>query len=137
MRVLILGLIVAGAVAAGAEAAPPTLSLLSGSEIRRDATIGFWRRYEVLRLHPNGTISGNYESTRPVTKGYYESRVGDIRGRWSFEAGKLCFKGSGLEYMGRSCYAITRHGYSDKEYSGTHDRTGDVWRFFIYPGSSS
>ncbi len=135
MRVLILSLVVAGAMAAGAEAAAPTRSLLSGSEIRRDASIGFFRRYEVLRLDPNGTLSGNYESTRPVTRGKKERLIGDIRGRWSFEAGKLCFDGRGLEYKGRSCYAITRHGYSDKEYSGTHDRTGDVWRFFIYPGN--
>ena len=135
MRVLIVALAVAGAMAAGAEASEPTRSLLSGSEIRRDATIGFFRRYEVLRLDPNGTLSGNYESIRPVTRGTQERLVGDIRGRWSFEAGKLCFEGSGLGYKGRSCYAITRHGYSDKEYSGTHDRTGDVWRFFIYPGN--
>jgi hypothetical protein len=135
MRVFILALAVAGAMTAGAEAAEPTRSLLSGSEIRRNASIGFFQRYEVLRLDPNGTLSGNYESKRPVRMGDYERQVGDIRGRWSFEAGKLCFEGSGLEYKGRSCYAITRHGYSDKEYSGTHARTGDVWRFFIYPGN--
>ena len=93
--------------------------------------IDFRRRYEVLRLDPNGTFAGNGENTRPVTRGKHERRVGDLRGRWGFEAGKLCFEGSGLEYIGRSCYAITRNKYSDKEYSGTHDRTGDVW------GSSS
>ena len=133
MRVLILILVMASTVAAAEEAAP-TRSLLSGSEIRRDATIGFWRRYEVLRLEPNGTFTGNYESTRPVTQGNHERLVGEISGRWSLEGGKLCFEGSGLEYRGRSCYAITLSGYSDKQYSGTHSRTGDIWRFFIYPG---
>lgn len=136
MRVLILGFAVAGAMATGADAAQaiqPTRSLLSGSEIRRNAVIGFWQRYEVLRLEPNGTLSGNYESTRPVNQGNQERRVGGITGRWSFEGGKLCFAGSGLEYRGRSCYALTKGGYSDKEYSATHERTGDIWRFFIYP----
>ena len=135
MRLLILILAVTGVMTAAAEASEPTRAMLSGSEVRRNATIGFFQRYEVLRLNSDGTFSGNYESKRPIRMGEYERHVGNMKGRWSFGAGKLCLEGSGLEYRGRSCYAITRHGYSDKEYSGTHNRTGDVWRFFIYPGN--
>jgi len=133
MRVFFLAFAVSGAMLAAVQAAELSRPLLSGSEIRRNATIGFWQRYEVLQLDPNGTFTGNYESTRPVTQGLQDRRVGAIRGKWSFRAGKLCLEGSGLEYKGRSCYALTRNGYSGNEYSATHERTGDVWRFFIYP----
>ncbi|HUT51726.1 MAG TPA: hypothetical protein VM325_20545 [Alphaproteobacteria bacterium] len=119
-----------------ANAAAPPSDLLAGSEIRRNVEFGGIQRYEVLRLAPDGSFTGVYETTRPVARGSEERRTGAVRGRWSLEGGALCFEGSGLEYAGRNCYRLSHGGYSKRQWSGVNVRTGDIWQFFIYPRGS-
>ncbi len=134
MRPVLLTLVAAGAVlSAAAQAAAPSRAMLAGSEVRRDYTNGAWHRYEVLQLKADGTFSGNYENSRPVTRGSFYRLSGAISGRWSLDGDVLCFEDSGLEYHGRNCYKLTKGGYSAQEYVGTHAGNGDVWRFFVYP----
>lgn len=133
MRTILLAATATFLTAITAHAAPPPRALIENSEIRRNAVFGGIQRYEVLQLAPDGTFTGDYQMARPVMRGSAETWSGAMRGRWSFENGELCFEGNGLEYAGRSCYALTKGGYGKNEWSGIHARTGDVWRFFISP----
>ncbi|MEJ2122327.1 MAG: hypothetical protein P8Z76_16825 [Alphaproteobacteria bacterium] len=133
MRTTLLAVIATILSATAAHAAPPPRALIANSEIRRNVEFGGIQRYEVLQLSPDGTFTGVYEKTRPVTRGSAETWSGSMRGRWSFEGGALCFEGIGLEYAGRSCYQLTKGGYGKTEWSGADARTGDVWQFFIAP----
>jgi len=119
-----------------AQAAPPPRDLIAGSELRRNVEFGGIRRYEVLQLAPDGTFTGVYEKTRQVTRGSTEYWSGAMRGRWSLEGGALCFEGSGLEFRGRTCYSLTKGGYSANQWAGIPVRGGDVWQFFFYPRGS-
>ena len=113
-----------------------TRAMLAGSELRRNIDFGGLDRYEVMSLNPDGTFFGNFTTRRSVRHGEYEERRGEVRGRWGLEGKTLCFEGTGLEYRGRSCFALSKSGYSVREYAGVHTRTGDIWQFFIYPRGS-
>lgn len=117
---------------AGIAAAPPR-EAIAGGELRRNAEFGGIERYEVLRLAADGTFTGVFEMSRPVARGSAETWSGPMRGRWTLEGSIICFEGSGLEYRGRSCYALTKSGGGPNQWSGVHARTGDVWQFFFSP----
>jgi len=136
MRKILFAAATACLTVSAAQAAAPPRVVLEGSEVRRNVEFGGIRRYEVLRLAPDGSFTGVYETTRPVARGSAERRAGAVRGRWSIEDGALCFEGSGLEYTGRNCYRLSRGGYSKRQWSGVNERTGDIWQFFIYPRGS-
>lgn len=136
MRTILLAAAAAILAAGTAQAAPPSRDMLAGAEIRRNAEFGGIRRYEVLQLAPDGSFTGVYEKTRPVTRGSAEHWSGTMRGRWSLEGGELCFEGSGLEYRGRSCYRLTQGGYGPNQWVGIQLGSGDVWYFFVYPPGS-
>ena len=87
----------------------------------------------MLQLAPDGTLTGVYERTRPTIRGSAEYQSGTIQGRWSLTGGELCFEGAGLEYAGRSCFKLSKGGYSKNEWAGTESGSGDVWQFFVYP----
>lgn len=133
MRTILLAAIATILTAVAGHAAPPPRALVEDSEIRRNAVFGGIERYEVLQLAPDGTFTGVYQKSRPVTRGSAETWSGSMRGRWSFDSDELCFEGIGLEYTGRSCYRLTKSGYGKNEWSGIQSRTGDVWQFFISP----
>jgi len=136
MRTILLAFTASLLAATAAHAAPPPREMLAGGEIRRNAEFGGIKRYEVLQLAPDGTFTGVYEKTRPVTRGSAERWSGSMSGRWSLEGGALCFEGVGLEYPGRSCYQLTQGGYSKNQWSGVQSSSGDVWQFFVYPPGS-
>ncbi|MDH3234630.1 MAG: hypothetical protein OEQ29_14015 [Alphaproteobacteria bacterium] len=136
MKTIVLAVAAAGLAATTAFAAVPPRDALVGSEIRRNVEFGGIQRYEVLRLAPDGSFTGVYETTRPVTRGSAERHAGGVRGRWSLKGDALCFEGKGLEYAGVNCYRLSKGGYSKRQWSGVNERTGDVWQFFIYPRGS-
>ena len=118
-----------------APAAAQLEAMGGGGEIRRNADFGGESRYEVLKLSSNGTFSGNYESRRPGIRGVDVVRMGNVSGRWSLQGNTLCFEGTGLVNPGRNCYALTKGGFSARQYAGSHTQTGQVWQFFLYPQS--
>ena len=128
---ILVGICVAGpAVAQSPEALK---SLVRKSEIQRNASITPLRRFELLRLEPDGTFTGSWERWTPSAEGRGALQSGALRGRWNVAGNTLCFEGQGLEYRGRSCYRITKSGPGRTEYAGTHTRTGDLWQMFISP----
>jgi len=136
MRMILLAAAAAVVLATTAHAASPPRAIFDGAELHRNLDTGDLRRFEVLRLSPDGTFTGNYESRRPVIRGSAERRAGPMRGRWSLHGGEICFEGVGLEYRGRNCYRLTKGGYSKRQWSGINTGTGDVWQFFVYPRGS-
>ena len=134
-RILLTALAAAVAVsAATAQAAvPPLEELFNGSEVRRNVSFGWERRSDVIRLLPDGSVTGNFEVSRKVSRGRSFRYSGTVRGRWTVENGRLCLEGEGLRYRGPNCYAISKGKYSANEYSGLDTRTGDVWEIFVYP----
>ena len=140
MRKAILGAVVAAAAVtaiggpAAASIPAPLEAIAPGSEIRRSTTFGDEWRSEVLKLHRDGTVTGNYQIRRSTLRyGATEFREGRIYGRWTIEHGKLCMFGTGFQFKYKNCFSIAkRHGYG-KEYSAINLRTGDVWKTFIYP----
>lgn len=136
MRKTILGIAVAAsALAAPAMASAPIAldQLLPGSEVRRSIRFGGELRDDVMKLNPDGTVSGNYQITRDsVGYGGTEHRQGRIFGTWTLVNGTLCIQGTGLPYKRTSCYAITKTYGSKREFAATNVRTGDVWKMFIY-----
>ena len=133
MRGFVVAVAGVAAMLSVAQAAPPPREVLAGSQIRRNVSLAPWTRHEVINLTPDGRFSGNFQSHRPTVRGGGDGRRGNLSGRWSIEQGQLCFEGSGLLHKGKNCYRLTKSGYSAREYSATHSRTGDVWQFFIYP----
>jgi len=136
MRTILLAVSAAILAAGPANAEPPSQSMLAGGEIRRNVEFSGIRRYEVLKLAPDGTFTGVFEKSRHIDRLSVVTRSGSMRGRWSLEGGELCFEGGGLEYQGRSCYRLTKGGYSKNEWSGIQTSRGDVWQFFVYPPSN-
>lgn len=106
----------------------------NGGEIRLSTSYGWERRAEVLQLRPDGTVSGVYETSRQIMRGNTYRRSGHVAGRWRLEAGRLCVEGKGFAQPGRNCYAVTKSGYSEREFSGVEETTGQIWQMFIYPG---
>jgi hypothetical protein len=136
MRTILLAAAAAILTAITAHAEPPPRGMLAGSEIRRNTEFGGIRRYEVLQLAPDGTFTGVYEWSRPVTRGGAEYRSGPMRGNWSLDGDALCFEGSGLEYPGRNCSRLSKGGYAENQWSGIEVVSGDVWQVFVYPRGS-
>ncbi len=136
MRKTILGIAVAAsALAAPAMASAPVAleQLLPGSEVRRSIRFGSELRDDVLKLNPDGTVTGNWQVTRGVSGyGGTEHRQGRINGYWTLVNGTLCIQGTGLPYKHGSCFSITKTHGSKREFAATNVRTGDVWKMFIY-----
>ncbi len=135
MRKTILGIAVAAsALAAPAMASAPIAldQLLPGSEVRRSIRFGGELRDDVIKLNPDGTVTGNWQVTRGVSHYGTEHRQGRIHGTWNLVNGTLCIQGTGLPYKHGSCYSITKAHGSKREFAATNVRTGDVWKMFIY-----
>jgi len=136
MRKTILGIAVAAsALAAPAMASAPIAldQLLPGSEVRRSIRFGGELRDDVMKLKPDGTVTGNWQITRgTIGYGGPEFRQGRILGTWTLINGALCIQGTGLPYKQGSCYAITKTPGSKREFAATNVRTGDIWQMFIY-----
>lgn len=135
MRKTILGIAVAAsALAAPAMASAPIAldQLLPGSEVRRSIRFGGELRDDVIKLNPDGTVTGNWQVTRGVSRSGTEHRQGRIHGTWNLVNGTLCIQGTGLPYTHGSCYSITKTHGSKREFAATNVRTGDVWKMFIY-----
>ena len=136
MRKTILGVAVAAsALAAPAMASAPIAldQLLPGSEVRRTIRFGGELRDDVLKLKPDGTVTGSWLITRgTLHRGGTEHRQGRILGTWNLVNGSLCIQGTGLPYKHGSCYNITKKYGSKREFAATNVRTGDVWKMFIY-----
>ena len=86
-------------------------------------------------MNADGTFSGIFEKSRPVSRGRSYKYSGKIRGTWTVTDGRLCLQGSGLEHHGPNCYTISKGKYSANEYSGRDTKTGDHWAIFVYRGS--
>lgn len=136
MRKTILGIAVAAsalAVPAMAAAPIPLDQLLPASEVRRSIRFGGEMREDVLKLNPDGSVTGNWQITREVSlAGGTEHRQGRIRGTWNLVNGTFCIQGTGLPYRRVSCFAITKTHGSKREFAAINVRTGDVWAMFIY-----
>ncbi|MHA1538074.1 MAG: hypothetical protein ACTSUD_11010 [Alphaproteobacteria bacterium] len=136
MRKTILGIAVAAsALAAPAMASAPIAldQLLPGSEVRRSIRFGGELRDDVLKLNPDGTVTGNWQVTRGISRhGGTHLSQGRIHGTWTLVKGTLCIQGTGLPYKYASCYAVSKTFGSKREYAATNVRTGDVWKMFIY-----
>jgi hypothetical protein len=108
---------------------------LTGSEIRRSITHGDHYREEVLHLHGNGRLTGNYQVTRSsLPGGGVEHRQGKIFGRWTLDGMRLCLAGSGLSEGPQSCYKLAKTYSGRRQYAAVNVRTGEIWQVFIYPG---
>jgi len=136
-------LILAGVIGAAAFATPATAFkpvpldvLLPGSEVRRSTSHGDEMRDEVLHLHADGTLTGNYEITRSGVKRGVEFRQGRIYGVWTVRQGKLCIAGEGLSEGPKTCYRITKGPHGLREFAATNVRTGEIWKMFIHSGKS-
>lgn len=66
MRTITLATAAVAVLANTANATPPR-SALEGSEIRRSATVGQFRRSEVIQLAPDGTFSGVFHTRRHLS----------------------------------------------------------------------
>lgn len=111
---------------------------LPGSEIRRNAKLTLGHRFDVIRLHSDHTVRGNWRLEYDVhfPSGGGHVREGGINGEWSWENGQLCLFGYGIEHRGRQCYRLARKG-DGKQYTMTNTATGQVWEMFFYPASTS
>jgi hypothetical protein len=120
--------------APAAASSPSALVELPGSEVRRSTTHGDERREEVLHLHTNGRLTGNYQVTRSnLIGGGVEFRQGKIFGRWRIVSGQLCITGRGLSEGHRTCYRVDEARGGKREFAATNVRTGEIWQMFIYP----
>ena len=119
---------------AAAASSPAALVDLPGSEVRRSTNQGDERREEVLQLHGNGRLTGNYQVTRSnLQGGGVEFRQGDIRGSWRIVGQRLCIAGSGLSEGRMTCYRVSEAGVGKRQFAATNVRTGEIWEMFIYP----
>jgi len=136
MRTILLSATAAVALATTIHAtqAAQLRATLDGSEIQRSSSFGFFKRSEVIRLAPDGSFTGTYQSRRPTLQGGYERREGAMQGRWTLQGETICFSGSGLEHAGQNCSRLTKGRHADREWSATDTRTGDIWEFFVYSG---
>ena len=138
MRKFILAAAIAAtALSLPAQASRPALleGLLPGSEVRRSTSHGDEMRDEVLKLHPDGTLTGNYQVTRSGLKGGgVEHRQGRIHGVWAVVGGKLCISGKGLSEGYETCYHVTKSFAGKRQFAGVNVATGEIWKMFIYPG---
>jgi hypothetical protein len=113
---------------------PSALVDLPGSEVRRSTTHGDERREEVLHLHGNGRLTGNYQVTRSsLLGGGVEFRQGRIHGRWRIVGDRLCIAGVGLSEGHRTCYHVAEAGRGRRQFAATNVRTGEIWQMFIFP----
>lgn len=145
MRKIILAAAVASVAVSGL-AAPVLASphedesfgaFIAGSEVRRNIRHGDQWRNDVLKFHPDGTVTGNYQIRRDQLAHHAnEFREGRIYGRWSIEGGALCVFGHGFEYRHKTCYGISKKYGSRREFAATDLRTGEIWQMFIYPERS-
>lgn len=133
-------IVLAAAVAALSYTAPAMASSaaalvdLPGSEVRRSTTHGDERRDEVLQLHTNGRLTGNFQVTRSnLPGGGIWHRQGSIHGKWTIAGGKLCIAGSGLSEGPRTCYNITKSHMGKRQFAATNLRTGEIWQMFVFP----
>lgn len=136
MPKLVLAAIAAAlSLAAPAMASSPTALVdLPGSEIRRSTNQGDEHREEVLHLHTNGRLTGNYQITRSnLMGGGVEFRQGKIHGRWRIVGGRLCIAGRGLSEGHRTCYRVDEARGGKREFAATNVSTGEIWQMFIYP----
>lgn len=128
--------------AAGASIIPPGLAaadedlgeLLPGSEIRRNAKLTLGHRFDVLKLHADHTVRGNWRLEYDVhfPSGGGHILEGGVNGEWSWQNGKLCLFGYGMEHPGQQCYSLSPKG-GGKQYTMTNSTTGQVWEMFFYP----
>jgi hypothetical protein len=132
--------ILAAALAATAFAAPAMAhhpvaldALLPGSEIRRSISHGDEMRDEVLKLHADGSLTGNYQVTRSGLSRGVEHRQGRIHGTWAIVQGKLCITGKGLSEGYKTCYSVTKGYHGKREFAAVNLRTGEIWKMFIFP----
>ncbi|MEJ2121096.1 MAG: hypothetical protein P8Z76_10370 [Alphaproteobacteria bacterium] len=136
MSKLVLAAIAATICAATPAAASSASALvdLPGSEIRRSTNQGDEYREEVLHLHTNGRLTGNFQVTRSnLLGGGVEFRQGKIHGRWRIVGGRLCIAGAGLSEGPRTCYRVDETRGGKREFAGTNVSTGEIWQMFIYP----
>jgi hypothetical protein len=136
MSKLVLAAIAATICAATPAAASSASALvdLPGSEIRRSTNQGDEHREEVLHLHTNGRLTGNFQVTRSsLMGGGVEFRQGKIHGRWRIVGGRLCIAGTGLSEGHRTCYRVDEARGGKREFAATNVSTGEIWQMFIYP----
>ena len=121
-------------------AAPPATvaasleSILPGSQIRMNATMGAERRLDVWNLDKSGKVSGTSRRERAVPGGT-PGKSGQVSGRWKVENGKLCVEGEGFELPGRNCYRLTEATSTRraaKEFNAVNERNGQRWQLFVY-----
>jgi len=135
MQKLVLAAVAAlGLAAPAAASSPSALVDLPGSEVRRSTMQGDERREEVLHLHTNGRLSGNYQVTRStVIGGGVVFRHGNIHGRWRIVGNRLCIAGAGLSEGPRTCYHVAATPGGRRQFAATNVRTGEIWQMFIFP----
>jgi hypothetical protein len=130
----VLSLSAVGLSAPAPAAAPGFNQHLTGSEIRRSTTHGDEYREEVLHLHGNGRLTGNFQVTRSnLPGGGVELRQGHIQGRWTQNGKQLCLAGSGLSEGPQSCYNLAKSYSGKRQYAAVNVHTGEIWQVFIYP----
>lgn len=137
MRMALAAIAVALPLAGPALADNDLTTLLSGSEVRRSSGGGGDSRYDVWRLDPDGTLSGNYLTEyRARSKGGWAAE-GQVMGRWSVENEALCIEGRGLEFTGKKCYRITlmEAAGARNRYAAANVADGDSWELYVYPGA--
>ncbi|MDJ0948126.1 MAG: hypothetical protein QNJ94_04320 [Alphaproteobacteria bacterium] len=115
-------------------------SILKGSTVHRSGRDGGDTRYDIWRLAPDGTLTGNFRVRRPATRTYYVIE-GDVNGRWSVQNDNLCVEAKGLEgYLiegngvERICFEVRKGGFGRNEYVATDTTNGKNWQVFVYPG---
>jgi len=141
MHKLLLAAAVAAATAMAAAApalasSPGVLDRLPGSEVRRSTSQGDERREEVLTLHRDGRLTGNYQVTRTgLPRGSVEHRQGRIHGSWEVVGDKLCIAGRGLSEGDASCYHLSKARAGRRQFAATNLGTGEIWRMFVSFGA--
>ena len=109
---------------------PVKVTALEGTTVRRNAMTGLWRRSEVLKLQPNGAVTGNWVRYRSASGARVEQR-GKINGKWSIVAGNLCLEGKGFAHDGLNCTTLKREKGNDKEEYSAVGPMGTTWQVFV------
>jgi len=137
MRLMLTAIAIGVVLAAPAAANNDLSALLSGSEVRRSSGGGGDTRFDVWRLMPDGTLSGNYLTEYRMRSGGGWAAEGQVTGRWSVENEALCIEGRGLEFAGKKCYSIRQMDAAEgrKRYSAASVANGDSWELYVYPGA--
>lgn len=130
-----LALALAACIAAPAQAADMG-PLLKGSRIYLNARDGSETLNNVWWLSADGTMTGNYQIVRPVTRGGRYVQSGNVRGTWAVDNGTLCVDAPSMRSPGRVCYEMSKGGFAKNEYVAIDKSSGFRWQVFVYRDNS-